>query len=109
MGLYKRNTVWWMSLMYQGEQIRRSTGTTDKRVAEAIYAKVKVKLVEGRFFDQLEEKERTFRELMDRYLQERSATKAAKSARRDRQCLSHLLPVLGDKTLVEVTPKALAS
>jgi hypothetical protein len=42
MGLLKRNKVWWMSFMYQGRQVRRTTGTTDKRLAESILCKVKV-------------------------------------------------------------------
>ena len=67
MGLYKRNKVWWMSLMFEGRQVRRSTDTPDKRLAEAIYAKVKVKLTERRYFETLEERERTFGERMDRY------------------------------------------
>lgn len=47
MGLVKRGNTWWMSFMYQGQQIRRSTGTADRRLAEAILGKVKVQIVEG--------------------------------------------------------------
>ena len=39
MGLVKRGNTWWMSFMYQGQQVRRSTGTADKRLAEAILAR----------------------------------------------------------------------
>ena len=42
MGLFKRNKVWWMTFTYQGQQVRRSTGSTDKRMAENILSKVKV-------------------------------------------------------------------
>jgi len=105
MGLVKRNHVWWMNFMYQGRQVRRSTGTTDKRLAEAILAKIRVTLVEGRFFDRLEEQDRTFAELMERYLTEYSVRKAPKSQKRDAQCVHHLLPFFGDKTLAEVTPR----
>ena len=48
MGLFRRNKVWWMTFIHQGQQVRRSTGTTDKRLAEAILGKVRVKIVEGR-------------------------------------------------------------
>ena len=72
MGLYKRNKVLWMDFMYQGERIRRSTGTSDKRQAEAILGKIKGQIVEGKFFDKLEEQERTFGEMMERYVAERS-------------------------------------
>ena len=44
MGLFKRNKVWWMSFTYQGQQVRRSTECTDRRLAEAVLAKVKVKI-----------------------------------------------------------------
>jgi len=101
--------LWWMTFTYQGRQVRRSTGTADKRLAEAILGKIRVKIVEGRFFDTLEEKERTFNEMMDRYLLERSITKALASHRRDEQCLTHLRPVFGDLKLAEVSPKLLAA
>ena len=108
MGLVKRKHVWWMSFMYQGQQVRRSTGTTDKRLAEAILCKVKVQITEGRFFEKREEQDRTFREMMDRYLKERAVLKAPKSYVRDVTALNHLLPVFGDKVLAMITPKILA-
>ena len=67
MGLVKRRQTWWMSFMYQGQQVRRSTGTTDKRLAEAIFGKVKVQIIEGRFFEKPDAQHRTLTELMDRY------------------------------------------
>ena len=107
MGLSKRNKVWLMSFMYQGRQIRRSTGTTDKRLAENILAKVRLQIAEGRFFETKEEQTRTFKEMMDRYLKERAVLKAPKSHQRDCQALN-LLPVFGGKVLADITPKLLA-
>ncbi len=109
MGLYKRHKVWWMRLRYEGQLVRRSTGTTDKRVASAIYAKTRVKILEGRFFEALEERDRTFGELMERYLRERSSLKAPRSHLRDESALKHLSTVFGAKSLAEVTPKRLAA
>lgn len=109
MGLYKRQRNWWMRFDHHGRTVRRTTGTTDRRLAEAIFAKVRVKLAEGRYFDTLQEHERTVAELMARYLTERSAFKAPKSTLRDEQALKHLLPVLGEHRLGEVTPKLLAA
>ena len=108
MGLVKRNKVWWMSVMYQGRQVRRSTGTSDKKLAQAILSKVRVRIVEGRFFDGLEEQQRTFAEMMERYLKEQSVLKAPKSYERDAQCLKHLLPFFGAYTLDQITPRRLA-
>ena len=50
MGLRGGTILWWMSFTYQGQQVRRSTGTTDKRLAEAILGKVRAQIIEGRFF-----------------------------------------------------------
>jgi integrase len=108
MGLYKRNQVWWMSFTYQGQQVRKSTETSDRRLAQAILGKVNAKIVEGRYFETLQEQDRTFAEMMERYLKEYSPRKAPTSHRRDQQDLLHLLPVFGDKTLAAVTPRLLA-
>lgn len=108
MGLFKRGQVWWMDFRFQGARIRRSTETSDKRLAAAILAKVTTQIIEGKFFDRVEEQDHTFREMMERYLTERSILKAPKSRVRDGSALKHLLPVLGEKLLVEVTPKSLA-
>lgn len=109
MGLFKRGKVWWMTITYQRKQVRRSTGTSDRRLAEAVLAKVRVKIVEGRFFDTLEERERTFGEMMERYLKERTIRKAPGSIQRDQQCLKHLLPYFGGRVLAEITPKLISA
>jgi integrase len=108
MGLVKRNRVWWMSFMYQGQQVRRTTGTTDKRLAESILCKVKMQIAEGRFFETREDQARTFGDMMTRYLTERAVLKAPKSHQRERQALNHLRPVFGEMVLAEITPKLLA-
>lgn len=109
MGLFRRNKVWWMSTVFHGRQIRRSTGTGDRQLAEAIFGKLRVNIVEGRFFDVSEEKDRTFNDMMDRYVEEKSATKAPGSVLRDAQCLAHLRPVFGSYRLMDITPKLIAS
>jgi hypothetical protein len=109
MGLFKRNKTLWMDFMYQGTRVRRSTGTSDKRLAEAILGKVKSQIVEGKYFDKAEEQNHTFGEMMERYLAERSILKASKSRIRDGSALKHLLPIFGQVLLAQVTPKSLAA
>ena len=41
MGLYKRDAVWWMSFTHDGEQLRRSTETENKKLAIRIFDKLK--------------------------------------------------------------------
>ncbi len=107
MGLFKRGTVWWMSFTYQGRQVRTSTETADKRLAEAILATIKVKIVEGRYFDRLEEQTRTFAELMERYETEHVAKQASRRAIRG--YIRNLLPVFGHLTLSEISPKLIVA
>ena len=109
MGLFKRGTVWWMDFMFHGTRVRRSTDTSDKKLAGAILAKVRTQIVEGKFFDKVEEQHHTFRDMMARYLTERSIMKAPKSRVRDGSALKHLLPVFGETLLVDVTPKNLVA
>jgi hypothetical protein len=70
MGLVKRGNIWWMNIVFQGQRIRRSTGSSNRALADAIMAKVKVQLIEGQYFDRAEEQSRTFAELMDRFERE---------------------------------------
>ena len=105
MGLCRRpqGKVWWMSFMYQGKQVRRSTGTADRRLAESILAKVRVQIIEGRFFETREETTRTFEELMARYLTEHAARKS--QPRHYQGYTNSLKAFFGARTLAEITPK----
>jgi len=99
--------MWWMSFMYQGQQVRRSTGTADKRLAEAILGQVKVQIVEGRFFDKSKEQERTLTELLDRYLNEHAARRA--NHRRELTSVKNLNTFFGNPTLDQITPKRIVA
>jgi integrase len=107
MGLVKRGSIWWMSFMYHGQQVRRSTGTTDKRLAEAILGQVKVQIVEGRFFDKPKAQQRTFTELLDRYLSEHAVRRA--NARRELTSVKNLTAFFGNPTLDAITPKRIVA
>ena len=107
MGLVKRCNTWWMSFMYQGQQVRRSTGTTDKRLAEAILGQVRVQIVEGRFFEKQEVQHRTLKELMDRYATEHAARRA--NHRRELTSVKNLKAFFGNPTLDQITPKRIVA
>lgn len=110
MGLVKRGKYWCMRFTYHGRQIRRSTGTTDRRLAEAILGKVRAQIVEGRWFEkeekQQEEETRSFDELMERYLAEHAAKKA--QPRHYQGYATNLRVFFGGRTLAEITPKLIA-
>jgi len=107
MGLAKRGSTWWMSFMYRGQQVRRSTGTGDKRLAEAVLSKVTVQIIEGRFFEKLEAQERSLSELMDRYANEHAARRA--NHRRELTSIKNLKTFFGNPKLDHITPKLIVA
>lgn len=107
MGLVKRGDVWWMSFTHQGKQVRRSTGTGDRRVADAILAKVKVQIVEGQYFERAVAESHTFKELMDRYEKEHVARKLRHRGLNG--YMKNLRAFFGEKTLADVTPKEIVA
>jgi integrase len=93
--------------MYHGQQVRRSTGTADKRLAEAIFGKVKVQIIEGRFFEKPDAQHRTFTELLDRYSNEHAARRG--NHRLELTRIKNLKTFFGNPTLDHITPKLIVS
>ena len=103
MGLYKRSPVWWMRFNFEGQQVRKSTGTSDKKLAERIYHKVLGEIAERRWFEKLPGEDKTFREMMEKYLAEHVSK--MKSERSFRGYANNLLSFFGDYMLSEITPR----
>jgi integrase len=93
--------------MYQGQQVRKSTGTPDKRLAEAILGKLKVQIIEGKYFDKPREDTKTFADLMDRYLTEHASRRA--HYRRYVNMVTNLKSFFGNPKLGTVTPKTIVA
>ena len=103
MGLYKRGALWWMRFSIQGKQIRRSTGTSDRKLADRVFKKVLGEIAEGDWFDKVPGEEKTLSELFAKYLEEHSKpNKSRKSYVRDRAIAARMLQEFGDVTLVEI-------
>lgn len=102
MGLYKRGLVWWMRFTYKGQQVRKSTETTDKKLAEKIYCKVVNQIAEGKWFDVDEGGQRTFEELAEKY--EMQVFRELKSYKKNRCYLNQLRKFFGNYKLNEITP-----
>jgi integrase len=100
MGLYKRGSVWWMSFSCEGKFIRRSAETMDRKLAQRIYDKIKGQIAEGKWFEKPPE-EKTFGEMMDRYLLEHVSRK--KSKRSYEGYVRNLKSYFKDYKLSEIT------
>jgi integrase len=105
MGLYKRGQVWWVSFVYRGRRYRNSTETADRKLAQRILDKVKGEIAEGRWFERLPGEEKTFKEMMEKYLDEYASKKVSEKSFRgySKKPISYL----GDYTLSEITPKTI--
>ncbi|MHB8370471.1 MAG: tyrosine-type recombinase/integrase [Leptospirales bacterium] len=98
-----------MRFSCQGKQIRRSTETTDKKLAERIYHKVLGELAQGDWLDRLPGEEKILSELFGKYLEEHSKpNKSEKSWIRDKGMVIRILKEFGDVTLVEVSPRQIS-
>src|SRR5450759_911381 len=89
--LYKReSTPYWYAdyTDASGKRVRCTTGTTDKKEAEALEAKWKLEAYQGKFWDA--EPTRTFDDLFLKYLQSVAGEK--KSAERDVYVIKQLKP-----------------
>ncbi|HUN55782.1 MAG TPA: site-specific integrase [Smithella sp.] len=109
MGLYKRDSVWWMSFSHNGKQIRRSTETEDKKLAIRIFDKLKGEIAEGKWFEKLPGENYTFEALMDKYMKEYSAVNKKPSSHiRDKSLNNHLQKSFGQLYLPEITSRLIA-
>ncbi|NIO03983.1 MAG: tyrosine-type recombinase/integrase [Proteobacteria bacterium] len=102
MGLYRRGQIWWMRFSYHGRQIRKSTETSDRKLAQRIYDKVKGEIAEGKWFERLPAEHKTFREMMERFETEYCSNLGSSQA--CRSYIRGLVMFFGDCTISEITP-----
>ncbi len=48
--MFKRNGIWYVCLRDNGRKIQKSLGTSDKKLARAIEAKLRTEVIEGSYF-----------------------------------------------------------
>lgn len=105
MGLYRQgsSTVWWMSYSFRGRQVRKSTGTTSKKVADSILSKVKTEIAEGAYLESMRGKNKTFADVAERYLLEVTPDKKPSTQRDDKFYARTLCKFFGTFRLNEIT------
>jgi len=106
MGIFRRGGIWWMRFTYNGAQVRRSTETADRKLAQRIYDKIKGEVAEGKWFERLPGEDFTFGELIDKYLSEYSSVnKAASSHKRERSIAKNLKSHFKDFIVTGISSK----
>jgi integrase len=107
--LYKRGSVWWIKIQWQGRIIRRSTKTSNKKIADTIEVKIRHELATGVWFQRSEGDSRLFKDVWAKYLVEDAQDKAPATVSRAKQCEKHLIPFFGEMTLNQITPADLSA
>lgn len=101
MGLYKRNGIYWFSIMHHGRRIQESLETDNRKLAEKIYAKKVTDIVEGRHFEGAISKRTGFDDMVEKYLSEHAHS-------RDEHTVKQLGKVFNGYTLSEISTRMVA-
>lgn len=109
MGLFKRGTVWWMRFTYKGRQVKRSTETKNKRIAEKIHHKLMAQIAEGKWLDKLEGDDKTFEELADKYVNEYCRHHNKDWKKYSERLRNHLIPFFGHTIVTDISPKMISA
>lgn len=105
MGLYRRpdSDIFWMSFTYSGRLYRKTTGTSNKKLAKKILAKVQTQIVEGKWFDIDHSKDKTLKEMIERYEKEYTVHRTYYPQKREKSIFKHLYSYFGETcTLGEI-------
>ncbi|MCR4289888.1 MAG: hypothetical protein NUV86_06480, partial [Candidatus Scalindua sp.] len=70
--MFKRAGVWWTCIRHNGRKIQKSLETSDRKLAKAIEAKVRTEIVEGSYFEKLIGRNKTFKDMMEKFMKEYS-------------------------------------
>ena len=102
-GLELRGRIWWMNYRVNGERIRESAKTSNKKLAEAILAKRKLSIAENRFLDVRRESVVKFRDFSSEYLERYSKPNKKSWKSSDLNSIRALNHFFGDLALSKIT------
>lgn len=106
--MFKRGGVWWTCIRYRGKKIQRSLETTDKKLAQAIEAKVRTEIIEGKYFEKAIGGSKTFRDMMEKFMREHAPNVSNNMQKSYASSLKHLSPYFGERKLLEITVKKIS-
>ena len=103
--MFKRSGVWWACIRHNGKKIQKSLETTDRKLAQAIEAKIRTEIVEGTYFEKLVGRNKTFMDMMDKFLKVYAPKVSNNMQRSYTTSLKHLNPFFGESNLLSISPK----
>jgi integrase len=98
MGLFRRKEgkIYYFAIMRDGNRIVKSTGASNKKLAQEIYEQALTEIIRGKWFINERARKTTFRETVEKYTMKYQR-------QRDPITIKQLLPYFGDMTLSEIT------
>ena len=106
--MFKRGGVWWTCIRYEDKKVQKSLETDDRRLAQAIEAKIRAEIAEGKFFDKPVGQSKTFKDMMEKFMQEH-APKVSKNMQKSyASSLKHLATFWGNSKLSDIKPKLIS-
>ncbi len=106
--MFKRAGVFWCCIRHNGRKIQKSLKTRDKKLAKDIEAKLRTTIVEGTFFEKPIGNNKTFSQLIDKFMVEYAPKKSLNMQRSYENSLKHLIPFFGDFHLVSISSKTIS-
>lgn len=108
MGLYRRGKIWYYRLYVDGREIRRSSRTSNKNLAQMLFNKKKLEIAQGRLGIEPKRVKITFQEMANLYLEVYAKShKKPRSYKRDTVSLKQLNRAFGNRQLSHVEPLAI--
>ena len=106
--MYKRADVWWTCIRHNGIKIQKSLETSDRKLAQAIEAKIRTEIVEGKYYEKLAGNNKTFMDMMDKFMKEHAPKVSNKTQTSYTTSLNHLIPFFGESSLLSISPKMIS-
>ena len=103
--MYKRGGIWWTCISHNGRKIQKSLETSDKKLAQAIEAKIRIELVEGDYFEKLVGRKKMFKDMMDKFMVEHAPKVSRNMQISYASSLTHLNPFFCESNLLSISPK----
>ena len=106
--MFKRNDIWWTCISHNGRKIQKSLETSDKKLAKTIEAKIRTEIVEGKYYERLIGQNKTFKDMMDRFMKDYAPTVSMNTQEGYKYYLKNLNRFFGNPALLSITPKIVA-
>jgi len=108
--MYKRkgSDIWRINIRHDGKKIQKSLRTSNKKLAKTIEAKILAEIVEGTYYEKLIGRNKTFKDLMDKFLKVHAPKVSGSMQKSYRTSLNHLEPYFGKSNLLSITPRKIS-